>query len=273
MRLSVAVPLLLSAVLFLHGAWRLRRCRRPGIGAGRLLAAAVGLTALGLALSNGLHVAAHELFVAHMAQHLLIVSIAVPALLLADPCAVMLWGLPDRARHAVGRLLTRGRPARQLVRAATRMWVAWPAYVAVLWLWHIPALYEAALRSGPLHDLEHLMFFAVALLFWWPALAPAPRFDPPPHPAARIAYLVLGALQSGALGLVLSSRTEPLYSSYAASASAWGLAPAEDQALGGVLMWTVGAAVDMAAVLLVLGRVLSARGGVSVQPRPGARVS
>jgi cytochrome c oxidase assembly factor CtaG len=73
-----------------------------------------------------------------------------------------------------------------------------------------------------------------------------------------VAYLVLGALQSAALGLLLSSRPEPLYASYAATAPAWGLTGAEDQALGGMLMWTVGALVDMAAVLLVLWRVLSA---------------
>jgi putative membrane protein len=78
-----------------------------------------------------------------------------------------------------------------------------------------------------------------------------------PHPAARVAYLVLGALQSAALGLLLSSRAEPLYPAYAATAPAWGLTPAEDQAWGGLLMWGVGSAVDMAAVLFVLARALA----------------
>jgi len=135
--------------------------------------------------------------------------------------------------------------------------VTWPVWALVLWLWHLPGPYEAALRSGPLHDLEHLVFFVAALLFWWPALAPGPRLAPAPHPATRVAYLVLGALQSAALGLLLSSRAEPLYTTYAATAPAWGLTAAEDQAWGGVLMWSVGAAVDMAAVLVVLAKVLS----------------
>ena len=256
MRLSVAIPLALAVVLFARGAWRLRRCRRPGIGAGRLVAATLGFTALFVALSDAVHAAAHELFVAHMAQHLLLVSVAAPALLLADPFAVTVWGLPARARAALARSLAPGRWLRRLAAGATRMTVTWPAYVLVLWLWHLPALYEAALRSGPLHDLEHVLFFAAALLFWWPALRPGPRVGPAYHPAARVAYLVLGALQSAALGLVLSMRAEPLYASYAATAPAWGLTGAEDQTWGGILMWGVGSTVDMIAVLYVVGTVL-----------------
>jgi cytochrome c oxidase assembly factor CtaG len=79
---------------------------------------------------------------------------------------------------------------------------------------------------------------------------------PLPHPAARVAYLVLGALQSAALGLVLSTRPEALYTTYAETAGAWGIPPADDQAWGGVLMWSVGSAVDMAAALYVLAGAL-----------------
>ena len=131
--------------------------------------------------------------------------------------------------------------------------------VLVLWLWHLPGPYDAALRSGVLHDLEHTLFFGAALLFWWPALTPGPRLGAAPHPVARVAYLVLGAVQSTALGLLLSTRGEGLYPTYATTAPAWGLTPAEDQAWGGVLMWGVGSAVDMAAVLYVVGNVLTAR--------------
>jgi putative membrane protein len=258
-RLTVAVPLLVAVVLFARGVWRLRTCRRPAIGAGRLVAAAVAFTALGIALSDAVHAAGHQLFTAHMAQHLLLVSVAAPALLLADPFAVTLWGLPERARRAIGRLLGRGRALRRGLTVATRMAVTWPVYVLVLWLWHLPGPYDAALRSGVLHDLEHALFLGAALLFWWPVLTPGPRLGGAPHPVARVAYLVLGAVQSAALGLLLSTRGEGLYPTYAATAPAWGLTPADDLAWGGVLMWSVGAAVDMAAVLYVVGNVLTAR--------------
>jgi cytochrome c oxidase assembly factor CtaG len=104
-----------------------------------------------------------------------------------------------------------------------------------------------------------VLFFGAALLFWWPALTPGPRLGPVPHPAARVAYLVLGALQSAALGLLLSTRGEALYPTYAATAPAWGLTAADDQAWGGILMWGVGSAVDMAAVLYVVANVLTSR--------------
>ena len=256
MRVVVALPLAVAITVFVRGAWRLRRCRRPGIGAGRLVAAAVGFTALGVALSDTVHAAGHALFTAHMAQHLLLVVIAAPALLLADPLAVTLWGLPRPMRSGIGRLLVPRHALRRALAVGTRMTVAWPAYVLVLWLWHLPGPYQAALRSGPLHDLEHLLFFGAAVLFWWPVLLPAPRLAPPPHPAARVAYLVLGALQNSALGLILASRTDPLYPSYATSALAWGLSAADDQSRGGLLMWSVGSAVDMIAVLCVVARAI-----------------
>jgi cytochrome c oxidase assembly factor CtaG len=255
-RLAVAVPLAIAIALFLRGAWHLRTCRRAGIGAARLVAAAVGFTALGVALSDTVHAAGHTLFTAHMAQHLLLVSLAAPALLLADPVAVTLWALPRRARRTVGRLLVARHPVRRLLAQVTRMRIAGPAYALVLWAWHIPGPYEAALRSGMLHDVEHLVFFGAALLFWWPVLRPGPRLAPAAHPATRVAYLVLGALQGAALGLLLASRGEPLYASYAATAPAWGWSAAEDQAMGGLLMWTVGSAVDMIAVLVVVAQAL-----------------
>jgi len=255
-RLVVALPLALAITVFVRGAWRLRRCKRPGISAGRLVAAAVGFAALGTALSNAVHAAGHELFVAHMAQHLLLISVAAPALLIADPFAVTLWGLPPSVRRRLGGALAAGRALRRVGTFVTRMPATWSAYVVVLWLWHLPGPYDAALRSGPLHDAEHLVFFGTALLFWWPVLSPGPRFGHAAHPAARVAYLVLGALQNAALGLLLSSRPEPFYTTYAAASPAWSLSPAEDQALGGVVMWTVGSAVDMAAILYVVARAI-----------------
>lgn len=258
MRLVVALPLALAVTLFVRGAWRLRRCRRPGISAGRLVAAVVGFATLGTALSDAVHAAGHVLFVAHMAQHLLLVSVAAPALLIADPFAATLWGLPPPVRRLAGRLLGPGHRLRDALALVTRMPLTWIVYAGVLWLWHLPGPYEAALRSGILHDVEHVLFFATAVLFWWPILLPAPRLSRPSHPAMQVAYLVLGAMQSAALGLVLASRPEPLYPSYGMSAPTMGYTAAQDQAWGGLLMWAVGSAVDMLAVLVVVARALEA---------------
>jgi cytochrome c oxidase assembly factor CtaG len=126
--------------------------------------------------------------------------------------------------------------------------VAWTLHAGALWLWHVPVAYDAALASGPLHDVEHLVFTATAVVFWWPVIDPAPRAHRAPPLGWRIVYLVLGAFQSAALGVFLLTSPQPLY--------AYGVL--DDQALGGVLMWAVGGAIDMAAVLILVYRFLAA---------------
>ena len=246
----VVLPLVLLTSVYLVGWIRLAlrspaRCRarliaRLALGLGGLVAFAVALL--------GLHEAAHARFSAHMIQHLLLVAVGVPLVLLADPLPAALWSLPRGARRAARALLGGGRLARRVARALTRLPVAWPLHVTVLWLWHVPALYDAALTDDLLHDVEHLLFAATAALFWWPVLEPAPRLAAPAALGARVVYLVLGAFQSSALGLALVTSPQALY--------AYG-AP-DDQVAGGVIMWAVGAAVDMAAVLVVVWRALGA---------------
>jgi len=110
----------------------------------------------------------------------------------------------------------------------------------------LPSAYDAALAHRWLHDLEHLSFFFGAILFWWPIIDPAPRYRrPAPYPA-RVVYLVLGAFQTAALGLLITLAPVALYRSYAGSAAL------EDQARGGVVMWGFGGAIDMIAILVVL---------------------
>ena len=257
-RPEVALPLGLAMLTYALGWTRLARRsparRHPALSA-RLALALGGLVVVAVALL-GLHDAAHERFLPHMVQHLLLMMVGVPALLLADPLAAALWALPVAARRRIAALLTERAPARRAWRALTRLPVAWTLYALVLWLWHLPAAYDAALASGWLHDLEHLTFAAAAVVFWWPVIGPAPRVAPPAAPAARVVYLVLAAFSSSALGVLLAASPVPLY----AYASAAGAGPLEDQAWGGVVMWAVGGAIDMAAVLAVVARVVGGEG-------------
>jgi cytochrome c oxidase assembly factor CtaG len=249
-RAEIALPLAALATVYLVGWTRLAR-RSPARCRPRLMArlalALGGVTAVAVALL-GLHAAAHESFAAHMVQHLLLIAVAVPALLLADPLPAVMWALPAPVRRTARGALVAPAPLRRAWRALTRMPVAWTLHAAALWLWHIPVAYDAALASGPLHDVEHLVFAATAVVFWWPVIDPAPRAQPAPPLGWRIVYLVLGAFQSAALGVFLLASPQPLY--------AYGVL--DDQALGGVLMWAVGGAVDMAAVLVLVYRFLAA---------------
>jgi putative membrane protein len=262
-RPEVALPLALAVVGYALGWARLARRsprpRQPALVA-RLALSLAGLVLAAVALL-GLHDAAHERFLPHMAQHLLLMMAAVPLLLLADPLPAVLWALPAPARRRAGACLAEGAAPRRAWRALTRLPVAWGLYAFVLWFWHLPAAYDAALAVAWLHDLEHLSFVAAAVVFWWPVIGPAPRVAAPAPPVARVVYLVLAAFSGGALGVLLAVSPTPLYG-YAASGAGSAL---EDQAWGGVLMWAVGGAIDMAAVLVVVARVV---GGPRHAPVP-----
>jgi putative membrane protein len=249
MRPEIAAPLVLAAAAYAVGWWQMSR-RGASLSPWRAATAGGGLSSLCIALSPALDRAAHESFAAHMAQHLLLVAAAAPLLLLANPFAGLLWALPGRFRLIAGRLLRPGTPLRRVSRWLTGMWVAWLAYTLTTWLWHLPVAYDGAVGDRLLHDLEHLSFFAGAVLFWWPIVQPAPRLRPRSTAGASVIYLVLAALQTGLLGLLLTLSPESWYRSYAS---------VEDQSLGGLVMWGVGGAVDMLAVLILVGRYLASQ--------------
>jgi len=118
------------------------------------------------------------------------------------------------------------------------------AALGLLWLWHAPAVYEAALNAEPLHAAEHLSFLVTALLFWWPVLRPASCPWQLPDPLS-IVYLFAAAVGSSMLAALITFSSELLYSTYGGSAYAatrasLGLSPRLDQQLAGLLMWIAG---------------------------------
>ena len=248
-RPEVAAPVLILAGAYVVGWWRLRH-RGGVISAGRVAASVAGWLGVLVALSAPLDRLAHASFAAHMIQHLLLIAGAAPLLLLADPFAALCWALPAPVRLRAGRLLRGGAPLRALWRGLTTVSLAWLTHVAALWLWHLPRAYDAAVADRVVHDVEHLVFFGTAVLFWWPIIQPAPRLRPPAGYGIRVSYLVLAALQGSLLGLLLAMSRDTWYRAYPS---------AEDQSLGGLVMWGLGGDVDMLAVLILLGAYLGAR--------------
>jgi len=249
---TLALVVLTSvAAAYTIGWRRLARRSAGAVAPWRPLAAAGGLGTLALATVSPLAEVAHERFAAHMLQHVLMVMIAVPLLLLADPFPAVMWSLPRHGRGFVGRLLKRAAPLRRCAAAIVAPGIAWPLSATVVWLWHAPALYDLALENEAWHLVQHAAFVAAAVVFWWPVLAPAPRLRRPPSDGTRLAYLVLSALSNGGLGVLFASATRPFYAAYAGAPDAL-----DDQGLGGVVMWAVGSGVEMTAILLVVWRIL-----------------
>lgn len=255
-------PEVLSVLLFLGvtyglGWWRLRRSGHRGLANGwRLAAYLSGLMAVALALLSAIDALQSLLFTMHMVQHELLMMVAPPLLLLANPFPFLLWGLPTGLRRAVGRLFGQGALFRRVLYRLTAPWLSWALYVATLWLWHYPAAYDAALRYGWIHDLEHLSFFITALLFWWHVTGAAPHIRAPLGYGVRMGYVLAGLAQNEILAVGISLAGRPFYTYYETVPRLWGLSVLDDQRLGGVIMWIPGGMMYALTVIILLARLL-----------------
>jgi putative membrane protein len=211
-RADVMLVMVVLTVVYTSGWWRLRN--KGCCDTRRSWQAALylgGLMVLCVALLSPIDRLAGALFLMHMLQHLLLMMVAAPLLLCANPLPVFLWALPRRARHRLGRLLSRDAMVRSGLRALPWMPLAWPVFVVNLWAWHHPAIYQVALRHDRIHDLEHLTFFGTALLFWWPIINPAPWVRGRIHPGLQLVYLMVATGQNIRLGAVIALTRRVLY--------------------------------------------------------------
>ena len=239
-RLDVLLVLLFLGATYVHGWLRLRQRTVSVSPWWQLILYLAALGSVFLALISPIDALASALLSMHMAQHLLLLVIAPLFFLLANPLAAFLWGLPGKGRQRVGRLLIRSSPFRRVLWALTLLPVAWSLYVLDLWVWHHPLFYELALENRTVHDIQHLLFFFTALLFWWPVVNPAPRLHGAVSYGFRIVYLIAATLQNTVLGMAISLPERVLYTFYETVPRLRDLSPINDQALGGGILWVSG---------------------------------
>jgi putative membrane protein len=247
----VVVLMLLALAGYGLGSWRV--WQRAGWGRGvqpkHVAAFASGWLVLGAALVSPLDAMGAWLFSAHMVQHELLMIVAAPLLVLGRPLAAWTWAFAPEHRPGLRTLI------RVPAVAASWRWItapvaAWSAHALALWAWHVPAFFDAALQSEPIHILQHMTFLGTALLFWWAVLGGDRRTAS----AAPMVLLFTTMLHSSILGALLALASTPWYSPYAATSSAFGFTPLEDQQLGGLVMWIPGGL-----AYLVAGLALAAR--------------
>jgi len=256
---AVIIGLALACWLYARGVRALWRSAGIGRGVGRWRVAcfAGGGTVLALALVSPIDGVASALFAVHMLQHMLLVVVAAPLLMLGDVGTATLWALGIAARRDVGAWWRARRVLPAVWRVLRLPIVAFTLHVAALWLWHVPSLYDAALRHESVHVAEHASFFLTALLFWYP-IADA-------HPRRRFGigvatlYLFAAGLQCTLLGALITMARHPWYVGHYATTAAWGLTPLEDQQLAGLVMWIPAGLVYLVALIPTVLPVL--RGG------------
>ena len=244
----VVLTLLGSAALYAAG---FRRLRGHGRAPGRAVTFGLALLASVIALVSPLDAMAQATFSAHMVQHLVLIVVVAPLLVVSRPVRTILAGLPRRARRQVARTAAELAGSR-LAKALRRPAVAWAVFAIALWGWHLPAMYDAAVLDPSLHALEHLTFLGTSVLTW--AVALDPRRREGLAPLGRALFLLACGLQSGLLGALLLFAPTPLYPVHGAGPALWGLTPLRDQQLAGAIMWVPPSAVYLVVAVVLLVR-------------------
>jgi len=261
----------LGVSALLYGVGLARLAHRSGEGRERLRHRAccffAGWLALVAALVSPLDALGTQLFSAHMLQHETMMIVAAPLLVLGRPFALWLWGLPAGWRRPVGAAV-RGRAVQGVWALLTWPLFAWLLHAAVLWLWHAPLLFEAALHSNAIHTLQHVSFLGSALLFWWAVLGDG-TFRP--QRGLSMLYIFTTMAHTGALGALLTWSGVVWYPSYIGAGEAFGMAALEDQQLGGLIMWVPGGLAYLLAGLALASTWLGRTAPSAVQEPAGQR--
>jgi putative membrane protein len=216
---------------------------------------------LALSLLTPLHELGSRSFTAHMIEHELLMLVAAPLIAFSEPLAIFLWALPKSWRHGAAQL---GHST-----LFSRMWQSFSGLLSasiiqavMLWAWHVPGLFDRALRSEGWHIAQHLSFVLSAVLFWW-SIHRAARVHK--NTGAAAAFLFFTSLHTSLLGVLMSFAASPWYAQYVALglSGTGGLTPLEDQQLAGLIMWVPGGAVHAIAALVYFSRSLMPTSPVS----------
>ena len=221
---SVLIGVAALGTLYLLG-WRRGRAtgstHKPGYG--RLALFALGLLVILAALVSPIDALGDQLLLMHMTQHIMLLDFA-PILLILGLNKVLLRPITRRVHAIERRAGFFAHPAFAVI-----------AYVGLMWAWHIPAMYDLALRHSGIHAFEHLCFAAAGTLYWWHLISPI-RTRHRLGGMGPVAYMVSTKLLVGGLGIVLAFAPASFYPFYEHHPHYWGLSPSEDQSIAGLLM-------------------------------------
>jgi putative membrane protein len=237
----------IGVMYFLGGRSFRRACRLGTIAPERIRAErrrttwfTLGVVSLVLALQEPLDKWADQLFWAHMVQHMVLIVVAAPLIVLGAPWMRVFRALPLNWRRRLALWALRGRtgaPLRGIARGVANPWVCWWLLAIDLVVWHIPGAYDLTLRSEAVHYCEHATFLIFALFVWGHLIDSAPFHCTLSEPG-RIALAFSQMVVMWVLGLLLAFAQQPWYSVYAdLRHRPGGISALTDQHLGGGIMW------------------------------------
>ena len=243
--------ILLGAVVYGLGVRAAWRHAGPGMifGAWQVASFALGMLALMVALMSPLAWLAELTFSAHMTQHEVLMLVAAPLVVFGQPLLAVLWAVPALRRADAARAV-RGPWTLAVWRWLTAPLIVFVLHAGALWVWHVPVLFEWALRDHAVHAVQHLSFFLTAALFWW-AMAHG-RYGRAGY-GLGVLFVFLTALHNTLLAALLTIAPAPWYRSYVAAESRMRIDALADQQLAGMIMW-----VPSGVIFIVVGLALLA---------------
>jgi cytochrome c oxidase assembly factor CtaG len=254
-QILTGLGLIVCVAVYGVGISRLWRSAGRGHGISVRSAASffAGWLSLAIALIGPVHTLSEALFSAHMTQHEILMLISAPLIILGRPQIAAVWALPATWRRHISSV-TNAPSFESTWHFISGSFVAFLIHGVALWVWHIPALFDATLESDVIHALQHGSFFGTALLFWWAIINNSLDWK---SSFAGVLFLFLTSLHSGILGAFLTFTRQIWYPVYTSSTSAWGITPLEDQQVGGLIMWVPAGLVYIVAGLIMFARLLS----------------
>ena len=254
--LGANLALFLAVAIYARGWFRLHAAFPDLISVPRLVAFLAGIGSVWIAIGSPLNAFDDVSLTVHMVQHLLLMAIAPPLILLGAPALALLQGFPRSLTARVVGPFLRWRFVKEFGRVISNPAVCWLAATLALIVWHVPAVFELALRRNWLHEIEHASFLATGLLFWWPVLQPWPSTSRWPRWSIPL-YLFCATLPCDALSGFLVFCDRVLYSSYLSTPKVFNLSPLQDQEFAAALMWTCVTIIFLVPAAAITIRLLS----------------
>jgi putative membrane protein len=256
--LTINVAILLTTLFYVRG-WISLRSTSPGLfPVKRLVAFLAGMFSLWIAIGSPLSAFDEASLTVHMIQHILLMLVIPPLVLLGAPSLPLLHGLPQWfVRTTLGPVL-RWRPVQNLGTFLSHPLVCWILASVALIAWHVPWAFDLALRSDFWHEVEHACFFSTSILFWWPVVQPFPSEAHWPRWSIPL-YLFLGMLPGSGLGAFLAFCDRTLYAGYKEAPSIFGVTSLQDQIIAGALMWVLGVFICLVPAASITVTLLSPR--------------
>jgi len=254
----VLVPTAVFGALYARGWFKLHRRAPAHFGFSQLTAFVAGLIIIVCALLSPLDTFAGWLLTVHMIQHLLLMMVAPPLILWGAPYLPLLSGLPRHfSIEGLGPFLS-SRVLRRVARFISHPVFCWSAFISVNVAWHVPVMYELALRSPAWHRVEHFSFLSTALLFWLPIIQPRPWVARTPR-WMILPYLILADFQNTALSAFLIFYERVVYPTYATAPRISDLTPLADQAAAGAMMWVASSVFFLVPLGVITIQLMSTR--------------